>query len=182
MSLSNSKCWYSNNCLHFLKRTVPFSITINKMRLCLVTAYRHIECHLWWVANKPFMLSVILMSTAKKAPNIGVSLRWISLCRVSLHPLKWIWNVISCIGPNSSRKMHRLGGRARLCVPFLAGPSFFFTLFVNNKNSSFWDGFYNFAYYCWKNISAHYFIYHFNFHIICLKKCKFLLHVNENSI
>jgi hypothetical protein len=24
MSLSKSKCWYSNNCLHFLKRTVPF--------------------------------------------------------------------------------------------------------------------------------------------------------------
>ncbi len=24
MSLSNSKCWYSNNCLHFLKHAVPF--------------------------------------------------------------------------------------------------------------------------------------------------------------
>jgi hypothetical protein len=23
MSLSKSKCWYSNNCLHFVKRTVP---------------------------------------------------------------------------------------------------------------------------------------------------------------
>jgi hypothetical protein len=23
MSLSKSKCWYSNNCLHFLKRAVP---------------------------------------------------------------------------------------------------------------------------------------------------------------
>ncbi len=23
MSLSKSKCWYSNNCLHFLKRSVP---------------------------------------------------------------------------------------------------------------------------------------------------------------
>ncbi len=23
MSLSNSKCWYSNNCLHFLKCAVP---------------------------------------------------------------------------------------------------------------------------------------------------------------
>jgi hypothetical protein len=23
MSLNKSKCWYSNNCLHFLKRTVP---------------------------------------------------------------------------------------------------------------------------------------------------------------
>ncbi len=25
MSLSMSKCWYSNNCLHFLKCAVPFS-------------------------------------------------------------------------------------------------------------------------------------------------------------
>jgi hypothetical protein len=25
MSLSKSKCWYSNNCLHFLKRAVPLS-------------------------------------------------------------------------------------------------------------------------------------------------------------
>ncbi len=24
MSLSKSKCWYSNNCLHYLKRAVPF--------------------------------------------------------------------------------------------------------------------------------------------------------------
>jgi hypothetical protein len=25
ISLSKSKCWYSNNCLHFLKRAVPLS-------------------------------------------------------------------------------------------------------------------------------------------------------------
>ena len=25
MSLSKSKCWYSNNCLHILKRTVPLA-------------------------------------------------------------------------------------------------------------------------------------------------------------
>ncbi len=25
MSLSKSKCWYSNNCLHFLKCAIPFS-------------------------------------------------------------------------------------------------------------------------------------------------------------
>ncbi len=27
MSLSKSKCWYSNNCLHFLKCTVPLSLS-----------------------------------------------------------------------------------------------------------------------------------------------------------
>jgi hypothetical protein len=27
MSLSKSKCWYSNNCLHLLKRTVPLQET-----------------------------------------------------------------------------------------------------------------------------------------------------------
>ncbi len=27
MSLSKSKCWYSNHCLHFLKQAVPFSHT-----------------------------------------------------------------------------------------------------------------------------------------------------------
>jgi len=26
MSLSKSKWWYSNNCLHFLKRTVPLDL------------------------------------------------------------------------------------------------------------------------------------------------------------
>jgi hypothetical protein len=26
VSLSKSKCWYSNNCLHFLKRAVPLAI------------------------------------------------------------------------------------------------------------------------------------------------------------
>ncbi len=25
MSLSESKCWYSNNCLHFLKRAFPLT-------------------------------------------------------------------------------------------------------------------------------------------------------------
>ncbi len=33
MSLSKSKCRYSNNCLHFFKRTVPFELTIIKMWL-----------------------------------------------------------------------------------------------------------------------------------------------------
>jgi hypothetical protein len=27
MSLSQSKCWYSNNCLHFLKHAVPLEPT-----------------------------------------------------------------------------------------------------------------------------------------------------------
>jgi hypothetical protein len=27
MYLSKSKCWYSNNCLHFLKRAVPINLT-----------------------------------------------------------------------------------------------------------------------------------------------------------
>jgi hypothetical protein len=26
MPLSKSKCWYSNNCLHFSKRAVPLSV------------------------------------------------------------------------------------------------------------------------------------------------------------
>jgi hypothetical protein len=26
--LSKSKCWYSNNCLHFLKRTVPLVLVL----------------------------------------------------------------------------------------------------------------------------------------------------------
>jgi hypothetical protein len=26
MSISKGKCWYSNNCLHFLKRAVPLII------------------------------------------------------------------------------------------------------------------------------------------------------------
>ncbi len=29
MSLGKSKCWFSNNCLHFLKRTVPLSLLYN---------------------------------------------------------------------------------------------------------------------------------------------------------
>ncbi len=33
MSLSMSKCWYSNNCLHFLKRTGPFSKYLHKYYL-----------------------------------------------------------------------------------------------------------------------------------------------------
>jgi hypothetical protein len=34
MSLSKSKCWYSNDCLHFLKRTVPLSWLVLKFYLC----------------------------------------------------------------------------------------------------------------------------------------------------
>ncbi len=30
MSLSKSKCWYSNNCLHFLKHAVP----LGKEHIC----------------------------------------------------------------------------------------------------------------------------------------------------
>ena len=30
LSLSKSKCWYSNSCLHFLKRAVPFKSKILK--------------------------------------------------------------------------------------------------------------------------------------------------------
>ncbi len=26
MALSKSKCWYSNNCLHYLKRVVPLTV------------------------------------------------------------------------------------------------------------------------------------------------------------
>ncbi len=29
MSLSKSKCWYSNNCLHFLKHAVPLNTAVN---------------------------------------------------------------------------------------------------------------------------------------------------------
>ncbi len=28
MSLSKSKCWYSNNCLHFVKCAVPLTVTL----------------------------------------------------------------------------------------------------------------------------------------------------------
>jgi hypothetical protein len=35
MSLSNSNCWYCNNCLDFLKRAVPFELTIIKMWLSM---------------------------------------------------------------------------------------------------------------------------------------------------
>jgi hypothetical protein len=35
MSLSKSKCLYSNNCLHFLKRVVPFK---NSLTVALLVA------------------------------------------------------------------------------------------------------------------------------------------------
>jgi len=39
MYLSKSKCWYSsNNCLHFLKRTVPFQIVF-KLNIGTVLQY-----------------------------------------------------------------------------------------------------------------------------------------------
>jgi hypothetical protein len=31
MSLSKSKCWHSNNCLHFLKHAVPLIVTNEKL-------------------------------------------------------------------------------------------------------------------------------------------------------
>ncbi len=31
MSLSKSKCWYTNNCLHFLKRAVPLIKSIEEI-------------------------------------------------------------------------------------------------------------------------------------------------------
>jgi len=43
MSLSKSKCLYSNNCLCFLKRAVPFSTTVYSStkleRLCVVSFF-----------------------------------------------------------------------------------------------------------------------------------------------
>jgi hypothetical protein len=35
MSLSKSKCWYSNNCLHFLKRAVP----LKKSAYCFISSW-----------------------------------------------------------------------------------------------------------------------------------------------
>ncbi len=35
MSLSKSKCWYLNNCLHFLNRTVPLRDAITPSHSCL---------------------------------------------------------------------------------------------------------------------------------------------------
>ncbi len=34
MSLSNSKCWYSNKCLHFLKRVVQFIVILKITGWC----------------------------------------------------------------------------------------------------------------------------------------------------
>ncbi len=33
MSLSKSKCWYSNNCLHFVKRTVPLKAIAHSLKV-----------------------------------------------------------------------------------------------------------------------------------------------------
>ena len=33
MSLSKSKCWYSKNCLHFLKHAVPLLLSLNVRRM-----------------------------------------------------------------------------------------------------------------------------------------------------
>ncbi len=33
MSISNSKCWYSNICLHLLKRAVPLSTVCKRVKL-----------------------------------------------------------------------------------------------------------------------------------------------------
>ncbi len=35
MSLSKSKCWYSNNCLHFLKCAVPIIIGTKLIGWCI---------------------------------------------------------------------------------------------------------------------------------------------------
>ncbi len=38
MSLSKSKCWYSNNCLHFLKHAVPLTQENSKLTALLLSA------------------------------------------------------------------------------------------------------------------------------------------------
>ena len=41
MSLSKNKCWYSNNCLHFLKRAIPTwrDLLFSKVKVCLHTLF-----------------------------------------------------------------------------------------------------------------------------------------------
>ncbi len=53
MSLSKSKCWYSNNCLHFLKRVVPLK-------------------HIYWIMkfNKITKVTSKMLQKCKKLSNV----------------------------------------------------------------------------------------------------------------
>ncbi len=64
MSLSKSKCWYSNNCLHFLMRVVPLRQCVpclekgNLKREFLI--FFHFFIFTGSVVIKPFFLSFLL--------------------------------------------------------------------------------------------------------------------------
>ncbi len=46
MSLSKSKCWYSYECLHFLKHAVPLNERSSNNQIKFITERTHGTCHL----------------------------------------------------------------------------------------------------------------------------------------
>ncbi len=79
MSLSKSKCWYSNNCSHFLKRTVPLAIVASMAgakRAAGAGAITEI-CQKWkntFFESQTFMIAVIEKKREKKQQNFNYHL------------------------------------------------------------------------------------------------------------
>ncbi len=85
MSLSKSKCWYSNNSLHFLKCAVPLQVVSSKTSSYLVL-------HSCVKILGAMTLSIMTLSKWRLHVTISISdtqhnnaqpLWWVSLCRVS---------------------------------------------------------------------------------------------------
>jgi hypothetical protein len=47
MSLTKSKCWCSNNCLHFLKRAVPLRDTLKYLTSLNILTKKHSSLLYW---------------------------------------------------------------------------------------------------------------------------------------
>ncbi len=54
MSLSKSKYWYSNNCLHFLKCAAPFAFKADFLACTPIKQYKVME----WVQNPTHTLNL----------------------------------------------------------------------------------------------------------------------------
>jgi hypothetical protein len=74
MSLSKSKCWYSNNCLHFLKHAVPlFPVLLNQDGQAAMHAFNSFTL-LNEILNfflKPQRKSYSLLKISKPVKNIS---------------------------------------------------------------------------------------------------------------
>jgi hypothetical protein len=59
MSLSKSKCWYSNNCLHFLKCAVPLEAKLLVTILLIDTnSYKLHRFTLFETVSEPFKFGI----------------------------------------------------------------------------------------------------------------------------